>query len=66
MIRQMGISPGIMDFQTFGTLNHPTPHAHVYRVKRDKKEATCLVAFLHDNGRKVHCSSLFPIEKQYI
>ena len=23
MIRQMGISPGIMNFQTFGTLNHP-------------------------------------------
>ena len=23
MIRQMGISPGIMNFYTFGTLNHP-------------------------------------------
>ena len=48
MIRQMGISPGIMNFQTFGTLNHPIIHdkmnakwrnnAALYHAKRLKKD----------------------------
>ena len=32
MIRQMGISPGIMNFYTFGTLNHPNEPQHLLEI----------------------------------